>query len=164
MHNGEVSIHSFQPGDVGYIAYLHGKMYAETYGFSRAFEYYVMKGLTEFMANPVGGDLWVARIDGKNAGAIAITKDNDNTAQLRWFIIDEAYQGLGLGKRLMETALAFCREKGYLHVFLWTVNILETARYLYKKYGFVLSEEKVNDTWTDKVLKEERWDLFLDSK
>ena len=46
-------------------------------------------------------------------------------------------------------------------VFLWTVSILETARYLYKKYNFTLTEEKSNDEWTGTELVEERWDLNL---
>lgn len=41
------------------------------------------------------------------------------------------------------------------------MNILEAARHLYKTYGFVLTEEIINDTWTNDVMKEERWDLNL---
>lgn len=157
----EVAIRSFQPGDVGYVAYLHGKLYDETYGFGRTFEYYVMKGLAGFMENPEGGDLWIAEINGENVGAIAITRHSEQSAQLRWFVIDEHYQGLGIGKKLMETAVAFCEKSGYRHVFLWTVSILDTARYLYQKYNFKLTEEKSNEEWTGGRLTEERWDLDL---
>ncbi|HEX6923587.1 MAG TPA: GNAT family N-acetyltransferase, partial [Bacillales bacterium] len=155
----EVVIRSFQPGDVGYVAYLHGKLYDEVYGFGSTFEYYVMKGLTEFMGDPAGGDLWIAEVNGEIAGSIAITSQDQKMAQLRWFIMDENYQGLGIGKKLMDKAVAFCKDTGYQGVFLWTVNKLEAARYLYQKYGFYLVEEKTNETWTDAPLVEERWDL-----
>jgi DNA-binding MarR family transcriptional regulator/GNAT superfamily N-acetyltransferase len=157
----EVSIRSFQAGDVGYVAHLHGILYDKTYKFGPMFEYYVMKGLAEFMMNSDGGELWVAEVNGKIVGSIAITKSNDTVAQLRWFILDENYQGLGIGKKLMETAINFCHNQGYQYVFLWTVSILETARYLYNKYNFTLTEEKSNDEWTGTQLVEERWDLDL---
>ncbi|MEH7747997.1 bifunctional helix-turn-helix transcriptional regulator/GNAT family N-acetyltransferase [Neobacillus drentensis] len=157
----EVSIRTFQPGDVGFVAHLHGTLYENTYKFGRMFEYYVMKGLTEFMINSDGGELWIAEVDGKMAGSIAITKSNDHVAQLRWFILDENYHGLGIGKKLMETAIHFCEKQGYKHVFLWTVSVLGAARHLYQKYNFRLTEEKQNFEWTGSKLVEERWDLEL---
>ncbi|MBV7506455.1 helix-turn-helix domain-containing GNAT family N-acetyltransferase [Bacillus sp. sid0103] len=157
----EVSIRTFQPGDVGFVAHLHGTLYENTYKFGPMFEYYVMKGLTEFMINTDGGELWIAEVDGKMAGSIAITKSNDNVAQLRWFILDENYHGMGIGKKLMETAIDFCKKQRYKHVFLWTVSVLSTARYLYQKYHFRLTEEKENYEWTGSKLVEERWYLDL---
>src|SRR4051812_42211151 len=58
----EVSIRTFHPGDVGFVAHLHGTLYENTYKFGRMFEYYVMKGLTEFMINTDGGELWIAEV------------------------------------------------------------------------------------------------------
>lgn len=159
--HSEVFIRPFQPGDVGYVAYLHGRLYDKTYKFGRMFEYYVMKGLTEFMIDTEGGELWVAEVNGEIVGSIAITKSSNTAAQLRWFVLNEDYQGQGIGKKLMETAINFCEERNYTHVFLWTVSTLETARYLYKKYNFRLTEEKSNNEWTKTTLIEERWDLFL---
>ncbi|MCP3027351.1 helix-turn-helix domain-containing GNAT family N-acetyltransferase [Halobacillus sp. A5] len=160
QHN-KVSIRSFKPGDLGYVAHLHGKYYNENYNFGSMFEYYVMKGLTEFMADSAGGGLWVAEVNGEIAGSIAITKSNSTVAQLRWFILDENYQGMGIGKKLMETAVNYCKEQGFQHVFLWTVSILDAARHLYQKFDFTLSEEKTNEAWTGTKLVEERWDLDI---
>jgi DNA-binding MarR family transcriptional regulator/GNAT superfamily N-acetyltransferase len=162
--NTEVSIRPFQSGDVGFIAHLHGKFYEETYQFGKMFEYYVMKGLTEFMVNTDGGELWVAEVSGEIVGSIAITKSTDSVAQLRWFILDESYQGLGIGTKLMETTINFCKEQNYQHVFLWTVSILDAARYLYQKFNFILTEEQPNEEWTGTKLIEERWDLDLSNQ
>ncbi|HET7578029.1 MAG TPA: helix-turn-helix domain-containing GNAT family N-acetyltransferase [Bacillales bacterium] len=159
--NLKITIRPFQPGDVGWVTYLHGTMYSETYGFGKVFEYYVVQGLADFMKNPASGNLWIAEVNGNKTGAIAITKYDATTAQLRWFIIDEHYQGLSIGKKLMDTALAFCKQQGYTHVFLWTADNLKAARHLYKKYNFRLTGEKPNETWTGERLMEERWDLRL---
>jgi len=157
----KVTIRTFQPGDAGFVAQLHGTLYAETYQFGPIFEYYVMKGLTEFLLDHDRGELWIAEVDGKPVGSIAIAKATETDAQLRWFIIDEQYQGLGIGKKLIETALQFCKAQHYQHVFLWTVNILGAARHLYSRYDFRRTEEKSNQEWTKTPIVEERWDLDL---
>lgn len=160
----EVSIRPFQLGDIGFVAHIHGRLYGKTYKFRQIFEYYVMKGLTEFMINTDGGELWVTVVNGELVGSIAITKSTDTVAQLRWFVLDERYHGMGIGNKLMETAINFCKKQNYEHVFLWTVSILEAARYLYQKFNFTLTEEKPNEEWTGTKLIEERWDLDLKSK
>ncbi|WP_400245914.1 GNAT family N-acetyltransferase [Niallia sp. JL1B1071] len=84
-----------------------------------------------------------------------------NTAHLRWFILDEHYQGLGVGTKLLETAINYCKEQSYQHIYLWTISILHAARHLYAKYDFTLSEEKENVEWCSERVIEERWDLEL---
>lgn len=162
--NPEVIIRPFQAGDIGYVVQLHGKLYREKYNFTQMFEYYVMKGLTDFIIDQEGGELWIAEVNGENVGSIAITKSSDAQAQIRWFIIDEKYQGLGIGKKLINTAIAFCKAQNYQHIFLWTISILKEARYLYEKFNFTITEEKPNDEWTVTKLIEERWDLNLSNK
>ncbi|MHB1394524.1 MAG: GNAT family N-acetyltransferase [Clostridia bacterium] len=93
-------------------------------------------------------------------GMIAIVRADDSTAQLRWFLIEPHMRGIGLGYKLMKTAVDFCKDKNYKHVFLWTVSILEAARSLYKRFGFELTESKSNDSWGAHLM-EERWDLKL---
>lgn len=156
-----VTLRPLQQGDAGYVAQLHGDFYSEHYNLSPIFEYYVMKGLTEFLSDTSGGELWIAEVNGERAGAIAIVQDNENTAQLRWFILDDRYQGLGIGTKLLEKALRYCKEKNYTHVYLWTFNLLSSARHLYKKYGFTITEEKENLEWSNERLIEERWDLKI---
>lgn len=156
-----VIIRPFQPGDVGYVAQLHGEYYREHHWFIQIFEYYVIKGLSEFVYNSSGGELWIAEVDGERAGSIAIKQDDENTAQLRWFILDDRYQGLGIGTNLFETALAYCKEHNYKQIYLWTISTLHAARHLYAKYGFTMTEEKENIEWCGEKIIEERWDLEL---
>ncbi|MDI2588613.1 helix-turn-helix domain-containing GNAT family N-acetyltransferase [Psychrobacillus sp. NEAU-3TGS] len=156
-----VIIRPFQLGDVGYVAQLHGEFYGNHHGFFQIFEYYVMKGLTEFVYDSSGGELWIAEVNGERAGSIAIVQDDANAAQIRWFILDNHYQGLGIGTKLFETAFNFCKEQNYKHIYLWTISMLNAARHLYAKYGFTLKEEKENSVWCGERLIEERWDIEL---
>ena len=137
------------------------RFYADVYAFKGVFEHYLLVSMAEFVVSGVGSRLWVA-VDGENiVGSVAIVQSGDSVAKLRWFIVSPEYQGKGVGKKLFDTAMKFCRAERYAQVFLWTFQELEIARYVYKKYGFVQTEQKPNTEWADRQLIEERWDLFL---
>ena len=38
----------FQPGDLGYVIHMHGRLYGREYNYGVAFEMYVAEGLAEF--------------------------------------------------------------------------------------------------------------------
>lgn len=65
-----------------------------------------------------------------------------------------------MGSALLNAVLDFCRDRKYSHVFLWTVSAQESARALYGKAGFRITETSENESWGVPVL-EERWDLDL---
>ena len=159
--NQDITIRTFRPGDAGYVSYLHMQLYQKEYGFHGIFEYYVMKGLVEFLHDPSGGQLWVVEAEGEIVASIAIVKADDNTAQLRWFLVVDKYRGSGIGKALMKTAIDFCKTCGYGNVFLWTVSALSSARHLYEINGFTLVETVPNTEWASEALLEERWELHL---
>ena len=158
----QVIIRPAKPGEASYISYLHMKLYQGVYGFRPLFEYYLLKALAEYLHSPERSELWIAEIGGEIAGSIAIVQsEKEDTAQLRWFVIDEKYQGCGIGKKLAETAMQFCIASKYKHIFLWTVDFLKAARHIYSTYGFRLTETVENNEWTDATIIEERWDLDL---
>lgn len=157
----DIIIRRSKAGEASYVSYLQMKYYECAYGFKGVFEHYLLASMAEFVLADDGSGLWVALDGDEIIGAIAIVKAEDHTAQLRWFIIDEQYQGRGIGRRLMDTAMRFCRERGYSHVFLWTLKMLVAARHLYEQYGFSPTEKKANTEWTGEQLIEERWDLCL---
>lgn len=160
-HIPEINIRPYELGDAGYVSQLHGDFYKENYNFDKIFDYYVLNPLTEFVKKPNGSQLWIVEIDGKRAGSIALIKENENTAQLRWFILESHTQGLGIGNKLMKTAINFAKENEYKHIYLWTFSLLKPARHLYEKFGFKVTETKENKEWSDKKLIEERWDIEL---
>lgn len=151
-----------KPGDLGYITYLHGKMYHEEYGFDTTFEPYVARPLSDFsLAEDKSRQrIWIVEMDDKIVGCIAIVDTGDNEAQLRWLFLMKETRGKGLGKRLMREAVDFCRGKGYDNVFLWTIDALHAASSLYLKNGFNVTEEKRHVMWGVEV-NEQRYDLRL---
>lgn len=159
--DSEITIRTRRTGDMGYIAYRHAVLYQEEYGLKPVFEQYVMDGLLAFQKSQAVGEIWIAESGGRIAGFIGVVASDSDTAQLRWFLIEPEFRGLGLGRRLMTTAMDFCREKGFRHVFLWTFDELDAARHLYREYGFLPTERTGNDIWKDGVT-EERWDLNLE--
>ncbi len=160
--DSSVTIRTHRPGDIGYVAYRHGVLYAKEYGFDLTFDYYVARGLVEFLENydSVTDRLWLAEYDGQIVGSIAIVGRGGNTAQLRWFLVEPGFRGRGVGRRLMAEAINFYRERQFAKVFLWTFDALHAARHLYQSFGFQLTDRKEHDVW-GRHLVEERWDLDL---
>ncbi|MBS1990460.1 MAG: GNAT family N-acetyltransferase [Cyanobacteria bacterium SZAS LIN-2] len=144
----------FEPGAIGEITALHGHYYAREWGLNERFEAQVAAGLADFamllmdQEKQAKNRQWLAKKDGRVVGAIAIQEDSPaGTARLRRFIVADEVRGTGLGNRLMDTAMRFCREAGYDTVFLWTYLGLDQARHLYEKHGFVLVEQKAHTDW-----------------
>lgn len=153
----EFLIRSWQPGDLGYVAYRHAVLYTQEYQLEPIFEAYVLESLLKFAKAPADGQLWLAESNGRVAGFIAIIGIDAVSAQLRWFLIEPEFRGRGLGKKLVKLAMDYCREKHYQHIFLWTFRGLAAACHLYAEQGFVMTETVPNNTWKPGIL-EERWD------
>jgi len=156
-----IKIRLSEPGDAGYVAYMQGRYYWKHHHFYPAAEYYFIGHLAEFVHDPAGSRLWIAEAEGAIVGSAAIIRVNNDTAQFRWFLVDENYRHRGIGRKLITTALEFCRESGYKHVFLWTFKGLDPARRIYDRAGFVLTEEKVNHEWSSTEIIEQKMDLTL---
>jgi ribosomal protein S18 acetylase RimI-like enzyme len=150
-----------RPGDLGTIVSLHGTVYAKERGFDSSFEAYVAAPLAQLVCSPSPRQrLWIAERDGRMVGCVAIVVAAPQTAQLRWFLVEPATRGMGLGKLLLEEALAFCRECGYEEVILWTESALTTAARLYEAAGFRKTAEKPGRMWGVELV-EEKYELRL---
>lgn len=142
----------FEPGFLGRIAQLHGEYYARIWHSGVPFEAQMARELCDFWeVYDSGRDLLLTvHVDGLLAGSIAIVGSQAEVsgAQLRWYIIAEGYQGRGIGRSLLERALAFCRERGFESVFLWTVEGLPESRHLYESAGFRVTDRVRDDRYT----------------
>ena len=150
-----------EPGDLGYIVYLHGIVYAHEYGFDHTFEAYVATPLSEFArAASAHEGIWIAERDGRIVGCIAIVAVSAQVAQLRWFLVDPSARGAGLGKRLLREAIVFSRASGYRSIILWTVSTLAAAVHLYLEAGFSKVQQKPGRQWGVDLI-EEKYELNL---
>lgn len=150
-----------RPGDLGYVAYLHGQIYAKECGYGLGFEAYVLQGLQEFACqyDPKKDKVWVCEHDNHIVGFL-LGAHRPDSLQLRYFILLPEYRGLGLGKKLMTEFLAFMKHSHYTRAYLWTTNEQHAATSLYTRHGFRLIEEKHSATF-DKQLTERKYELQL---
>lgn len=155
--------HNLLPGDVENIIGLHARLYAREYGFNQAFASYVAEHLQTLAARQTQRDrIWLTELEGRLVGCIAIVGNSAAEAQLRWFLVDPAARGQGLGKRLLREAIFFCRERGYESIVLWTVSALTAAAHLYLSEGFQKVEEQPSANWGTVVI-EEKYVLDLEA-
>lgn len=94
--------------------------------------------LYELFQTP-GSIYYVAFKDGKLMGGAGIFPSNGlpaGTCELvKMYLLPEA-RGLGLGRLLIEKALAFAKEAGYRQVYLETMPELRKAVSVYEKFDF----------------------------
>ncbi len=150
-----------RPGDIGYIIYMHGNLYGREYKYGIEFETYVAEGLCEFYEkyDPKTSRVWTCEHKGRIVGFLLLMNRGDS-AQLRYFLIEPEYRGIGLGSKLMSLYMDFLVECGYKKSYLWTTHELTAVAFLYRRAGFRLTEEK-GSTAFGKPLKEQRYDLIL---
>lgn len=147
----------YQAGDIGALTLMHGLYY----DFGINFEAYVAKTLSDFYLNldPKRECYWFAEHQGDIIGHIAL-KNTDGWAQLRYFLIDKEYRGIGLGQQLISLFFDFMKSAGYSKSFLLTEKGLKTAAHIYEKYGY----RYVSSNLTDYGLEERRYEFILPIK
>ncbi len=148
----------YTPGSIGRIAELHGTYYHDHWHFGLYFEAKVATELAAFLQryDEARDGLWTAVVGGRIEGAIVIDGIHADTegAHLRWFIVSAALRGRGVGRQLLDTAIAYCRQRPYDHVFLWTFKGLDAARHLYESLGFKLVHEQQGEQWGTTVIEQ----------
>lgn len=145
----------YLPGCIGRITEMHAAYYSRTVGFGAPFEAKVASELSAFCLqyDAERDGLWLAEEDGVIHGSIVIDGSHyrESGAHLRWFIMSDESRGTGAGSRLLGSAMAFCRSRGYGRVYLWTFDELHAARHLYEKHGFRLARAQRGSRWGKEV-------------
>ena len=128
---------------------LHGECYEALPGFGLRFEAYVARTIAEFILdNEANGRVWLAERGDDLVGCTAIALRDHKRAQLRWVLVDPSARGIGLGRRLVETALDYCRDRGCVEVFLESTDGLPESQALYDDLGFELTSSHEEDLWS----------------
>jgi len=154
----------YSPGLVGRVTELHADYYVRNWGFTAFFETRVATEMSEFINryDDTRDCIWSAVVDQQIEASITIDGIDaiDNGAHLRWFIASDRMRGKGVGTRLIDLAMDFCRQKDYRKVFLHTFKGLEPARHLYERHAFKLVESRSGDQWGTRV-EEQRYETRI---
>ncbi len=111
-----------QPGDLGWVVLAHGELYAAEYGWNTHFEGLVARIVADFAAGHDREAGWIAEVDGRRAGCVLCTAQDDVTAQLRVLLVEPFARGRGIGARLVDECLDFARRAGYQRMTLFTTR------------------------------------------
>ncbi|MFT3695626.1 MAG: GNAT family N-acetyltransferase [Kofleriaceae bacterium] len=83
------------------------------------------------------GAFWVAYDRDQLVGTAGVFPVADKTYELRKMYLSAATRGNGLAARMLETAIAWCREHGATMIVLDTTEQMTRAIAFYEKHGFV---------------------------
>jgi len=159
----DIEITGYVPGAIGKITELHATYYSKHSGFGLFFEAKVATEMSEFLGryDKNWDRFWIVTKNGEIVGSIVIdgVKRETEGAHLRWFIVAPQYQGQGIGNKLLQKAVEFCKEKRFKRVYLCTITGLDRARHLYEKFGFRLSLEHRDKQW-GVTATEQMFELF----
>jgi len=90
-----------------------------------------------------GNHFWVAEDEqGAIVGMIGVQHHDEGTGEIRRLRVKPEVRRKGIGTRLVETALRFCHEHGYLKITLDTFMEREPAIKLFEKFRFRHSRTK----------------------
>lgn len=85
---------------------------------------------------PPRGALFLALVEGKAAGCIALRPMEDKICEMKRLYVDPEYRHLGLGKQLVEKILDEGQKLGYNCIRLDTLTSMTAALALYRAQGF----------------------------
>lgn len=130
-------------GDLGWIIHRQARLCFAEFGWDETFEHVVIEILAGYLggARPGRDRCWVADRGGAVIGSVFLQHRDDETAWLRLLYVEPSARGTGLGGLLVDTCITEARRRGYRRLTLWTMNILNAARTLYERHGFVLTDE-----------------------
>lgn len=115
-----IKIRPYEERDISYVIDRQLSLYESERQFTtEIWKKYLTQGVISLIENfnPDKDCMLILECDGNASGCIAITHTEESVAQLRYFFLEPELRGLGAGKNLLDTALNFCREKKYSHVF-----------------------------------------------
>ena len=98
------------------------------------------------------GELLVA-IDsrGNVCGMIAFHRHSEDRCEMKRLYVKPGFRGAKLGEELIKEILERAKQKGYKELVLDTIVPLQSAIYLYRKFGFQECEPYYNNPMKDAI-------------
>ena len=139
-----VQVRNYQPGDIGQIIQRHIDIYTKEFGFLPDFEIYLIQAVSKFItAFHRESDLFlIADRDSDILGSCALQVVDSGQARLRFLYLESEARHLGLGKRLVGSAINHAKKFGVRSIVLETASHLAAAKSLYGSFGFVKTGEE----------------------
>jgi N-acetylglutamate synthase-like GNAT family acetyltransferase len=153
-----------RPGDLGAIVEHHGRTYAREYGVDSRFEAHVAAAVARAALRGFPREkeaIWIVERDGRHAGSLAMTHEDDGTACVRFFVLDSELRGSGLGTRLLDELLDTARANGFEHAMLETFSDLTAAAHLYGERGFRVVSAETGPRWGRAEITYQRYEAEL---
>jgi putative acetyltransferase len=129
----DVSIRSFQSGDETSFRTLNEEWIVKHFVLEDK-DRAVLGDPVKYILNP-GGEIIFATIGGETVGCCALVPEGPGEYEVAKMAVTEAYQGRGIGRKIIERVIAEARAKGATRLYLETNSKL-TATYLYESVGF----------------------------
>lgn len=149
----DIEIKGYLPGSIGRVVELQAAYYDQVFGSGRYYEIKILKDMSDFFIryDEKRDGFWTVCLDNRVEGSITIDSidKNSDIVRLRWLILSSELRGRGIGKKLIATAVEFCRKQHYRQIHLWTANNLQAACHLYKQAGFKIIERHTNESSPD---------------
>ncbi len=149
---GEMGVNAVElrlprPGELSWLQHRHMQVMIPAYGWDQRYEAHVAHIVGDFLMahDPQRERFWIADRAGEVLGCVGLTRESDTRARLRLLFVEPQARGMGLGRRLTETCVAYARDQGYAEVVLWTVSVLEAARAIYAELGFEMIAAETSD-------------------
>ncbi len=132
---GDVTIRPFQPGDGETFRTLNEEWIIRYFHLEPK-DREVLGDPQTYILNP-GGAILMAMVDGVAAGCCALQVMSDQTLEISKMAVSPAYQGIGIGKKLMQAIIEEGRRKGARRLYIETNDKLSPAVTLYSSCGFL---------------------------
>jgi len=84
------------------------------------------------------GNFWLALLDNKVIGTIALIDINNAQSALRKMFVAKQYRGRdpGIAQQLLNNIIQWCKLKNIQEIYLGTVSMMQAAQRFYEKNGF----------------------------